>query len=258
MLTSSISMLLIYLHKCLYPDKIYHRNVIYSIIIITSPLQKMRFLIIPFQTLISNLIFDSHNFTNCIYQIEDGGILFWACFVSLCFVLVCINLSKFWKGKYTQKFRSECFTNVVLTSFIIGKSFLSFFSNFITVWRAEGDWLPNIKTQRKFSKAIRADGIFCFTLGRFFMSTTKPNCRSRSKPKTSLNQQDWFNRTFMPLDQTMIKQFMIVKFVNWWCSKEVLGAPIFVRPKGRYHDYCTAIWKKTTAPSKTIPQRLRE
>ena len=89
-----------------------------------------------------------------------------------------------------------------------------FFSNFITVWRAEGDWLPNIKTQRKFSKAIRADGIFCFTLGRFFMSTTKPNCRSRSKPKTSLNQQDWFNRTFMPLDQTMIKQFMIAKFVT--------------------------------------------
>ena len=258
MLTCSISMLLIYRHKYLYPDNIYHRNVIYSTIIITSPLQKMRFLIIPFQTLISNLIFDSHNFTNCIYQIVRRRyfILGLFCFIMLCFGLH--KFVKFWKGKYRQKFRSECFTNVVLTSFIIGKSFLSFFSNFITVWRAEGDWLPNIKTQRKFSKAIRADGIFCFTLGRFFMSTTKPNCRSRSKPKTSLNQQDWFNRTFMPLDQTMRKQFMIVKFVNWWCSKEVLGAPIFVRPKGRYHDYCTAIWKKTTAPSKTIPRRLRE
>ena len=46
--------------ECLYPDNIYHRHIIYSITIITSPLLKIRFFM-PFQTLTSNLIFDSHN-----------------------------------------------------------------------------------------------------------------------------------------------------------------------------------------------------
>ena len=170
--------------ECLYPDNIYHRHIIYSITIITSPLLKKGFLC-PFRpwhrilyptatTVTTNCIYKiiqivralwlaikpfymsvcQHGFRSSFISYSRRGFLrlspvlptsrvkpfyislisnwktevfyFGLCFVWLCFVLACINFSKFWKSEYRQKFRSECFTNVVLTSFIIGKSFLSF------------------------------------------------------------------------------------------------------------------------------------
>ena len=72
--------------------------------------------------------------------------------------------------------------------FITGRSFLIFF-NFTAVQRAEGDRLYEIsKHSISYSKLLEPAGFFRFTLSRFFMQRKKPNCRSRSEPKTSLNQ----------------------------------------------------------------------
>ena len=130
---------------------------------------------------------DSHKFTHCssierqrchtiwifylnlvLSKFHKGfsilSVYFGFCFVWLCFILVCVNFFKFRKGKYKL-----------------------LFMHFTVVQKVEGDRCCEIsKHSASYSNLLEPTAVFLSQwVDRFYMRTTKPNCRSRSEPKSS-------------------------------------------------------------------------